>query len=148
MLYRKMDSSIEVLLVHPGGPFWKKKDLGVWSIPKGLPNEGEDVLAAAKREFREETGIACPDGEPLELGEVRQKSGKRVQAWAIEGDIPTANCSSNGFTTEWPPKSGKMREFPEIDRWCYFAPEEAKHKLIKEQWPLLDRLMEQLRSHS
>jgi predicted NUDIX family NTP pyrophosphohydrolase len=133
----------EVLLVHPGGPFWAKKDAGVWSIPKGEYDDGEDARAAALREFAEEIGAPPPDGDLVHLGEVRQRSGKTVVAWALEGDADVAAIRSNTFTMEWPPRSGTMREFPEIDRAGWFGPDEAREKILPAQAPLLDRLDEQ-----
>jgi predicted NUDIX family NTP pyrophosphohydrolase len=132
----------EVLLVHPGGPFWAKKDAGVWSIPKGEYDDGEDAWAAALREFAEEIGAPPPDGDLVDLGEVRQRSGKTVVAWALEGDADVAAIRSNTFTMEWPPRSGTMREFPEIDRAGWFGPDEAREKILPAQAPLLDRLDE------
>src|SRR5204862_1353118 len=115
LLYRVHQRATEAFLGHPGGPFWAKKDAGAWSIPKGEIDEGEDPLAAAKREFAEETGLR-PDGELIALAPIRQKGGKVVLAWAIEGDCDARTIQSNAFSMEWPPKSGKMAEFPEIDR--------------------------------
>jgi len=117
-----------VLLVHPGGPLWRNKDEGAWSIPKGEVGEGEDLLDAAKREFQEETGFT-PTGQFMPLKPVKQKSGKVVHAWMVEGDLDTASISSNSFTMEWPPKSGKLAEFPEVDRAEFFDLETAKKKI-------------------
>src|SRR5262245_12423895 len=126
LLYRRRHGGIvEVLLVHPGGPFWAKKDDGAWSIPKGEYASGEDPLAAARREFEEETGASAPAGEAIALGAFRQSSGKIVEAWAIEGDFDTATLKSNTFTLEWPPRSGKTRQVPEVDRAAWLIPEEA-----------------------
>jgi predicted NUDIX family NTP pyrophosphohydrolase len=136
LLYRRAGSSCEVLLVHPGGPFWAKKDDGTWSIPKGLIDPGEDPLQAAKREFAEETGFV-PEGEYEPLGAFRQPDGKLVHAWAVCGDFDPQQLKSNTFTMEWPPKSGRMREFPEVDRAAWFAPEIALRKITKGQRPLL-----------
>jgi predicted NUDIX family NTP pyrophosphohydrolase len=133
----------EVLLVHPGGPFWAKKDAGVWSIPKGEYDDSEDARAAALREFAEEIGAPPPDGDLVDLGEVRQRSGKTVVAWALEGDADADAIRSNTFTMEWPPRSGSMREFPEIDRAGWFGLDEAREKILPAQAPLLDRLDEQ-----
>jgi predicted NUDIX family NTP pyrophosphohydrolase len=141
LIYRHGRSGLEVLLVHPGGPFWARKDLGAWSIPKGLAESDEDVLAAAKREFEEETGLCCPESPAIDLGEVRLASGKRVHAWAVEGDFALESCRSNAFSLEWPPKSGKQKEFPEVDQWRYFAAEEGREKLNKNQAVLIDRLL-------
>ena len=133
----------EVLLVHPGGPFWAKKDAGVWSIPKGEYDDGEDPRAAAVREFAEELGAPVPEGELVDLGEVRQRSGKTVVAWALEGDADADAIRSNTFTMQWPPRSGTMREFPEVDRAGWFGLDEAREKILPAQAPLLDRLDEQ-----
>ena len=141
LLYRKRDGALEVFLVHPGGPFWAKKDAGAWSIPKGEIDEGEDPLAAAKREFAEETGLR-PDGELVALAPIRQKGGKVVLAWAIEGDCDARAIKSNVFSMEWPPKSGKMAEFPEIDRAEWFSLDEARRRINPGQLPLIDELQE------
>jgi predicted NUDIX family NTP pyrophosphohydrolase len=133
----------EVLLVHPGGPFWAKKDLGAWSIPKGEYGDGEDPQAAALREFAEELGAPAPEGDLVDLGEVRQRAGKIVVAWALEGDADADAIHSNTFTIEWPPRSGTMREFPEVDRAGWFALDEARERILPAQAPLLDRLAEQ-----
>jgi predicted NUDIX family NTP pyrophosphohydrolase len=126
----------EVLLAHPGGPFWAKKDDGVWTIPKGLVEPGEDLVAAARREFTEETNLTA-EGELLALTPVNQKSGKRVHAFVVEADFDLGAFSSNTFEIEWPPKSGKRQNFPEIDRIAYFALPAAKIKIIAYQLPLL-----------
>lgn len=131
--------TIEVLLVHPGGPFWRHKDAGAWTIPKGLVDAGEDVLAAAKREFREETGIE-PCGDFIPLGHVRQRSGKTVHAWAFEGTCDPSLIRSNTFTMEWPPRSGRFAAFAEIDRAVFASMDEARQKINPGQQPLLDRL--------
>ena len=133
----------EVLLVHPGGPFWAKKDAGAWSIPKGEYDDGEDARVAALREFAEELGTPPPDGDLVDLGEVRQRGGKTVVAWALEGDADADAIRSNTFTMEWPPRSGTMREFPEIDRAGWFRLDEAREKILPAQAPLLDRLTDQ-----
>jgi predicted NUDIX family NTP pyrophosphohydrolase len=131
----------EVLLVHPGGPFWASKDAGAWSIPKGEHEEGDDPRACARREFEEELGTPLPaDAELTELGTVKLKSGKQVTAFAVEGDLDAAAITSNTFTMEWPPRSGKMREFPEVDRAGWFGLEEAREKLNPAQAELLVRL--------
>jgi predicted NUDIX family NTP pyrophosphohydrolase len=143
LLFRKRPSGLQVLLVHPGGPFWKKKDLGAWSIPKGEYTEPEDPLAAAKREFAEETGIKL-DGDFLLLGAFKQPSGKMITAWALEGDCSVADIRSNTFTLEWPPKSGRQQEFPEIDRAEWFDLAEAHKRILKGQAAILDRLKSQL----
>jgi predicted NUDIX family NTP pyrophosphohydrolase len=140
ILYRRSGGAVEVLLVHPGGPFWARKDEGAWSIPKGLYTLGEDALAAARREFHEETGSEVT-GEAIALGAFRQPSGKIVQAWAVEGDLDTASLKSNTFTLEWPPRSGKMRAFPEVDRAGWFSPDAAARKLLKGQRPILAALL-------
>ncbi len=141
VLYRRRDGKLEVLLVHPGGPFWVKKDLSVWSVPKGEPDDGEkDLLLTAKREFEEELGFAPPAGEFLPLGTVVQKSGKIVHAWAAEGDCDTQAIKSNIVKIELPPHSGKFREFPEVDRAEFFEIEEAKKKINPAQAELLGRL--------
>jgi predicted NUDIX family NTP pyrophosphohydrolase len=132
--------ALEVLLAHPGGPFWAKKDDGVWTIPKGLIEPGEDLLAAARREFNEETNLTTFDGELIALKPVNQKSGKIVHAFAVEADLQLATFASNTFDIEWPPKSGKRQSFPEIDRIGYFTLPAAKTKIIAYQLPLLDEL--------
>ena|ERR1700733_10495995 len=139
VLFRRVGGEIEVLLAHPGGPFWKNKDDGAWSIPKGEYRDDEDPLAAAKREFAEETGFT-PSGDFVPLGEVRQPGGKVVSAWAVEGDFDPTNLRSNTFSILWPPGSGKLREFPEIDRAEWFALEIARRKILKGQAELLERL--------
>jgi predicted NUDIX family NTP pyrophosphohydrolase len=142
VLYREAPEGLEVLLVHPGGPFWARKDAGVWSIPKGEYEPDDDPLSAARREFEEELGSAPPDAEPLDLGEVRQKSGKLVRAWALAGDLDATAAFSNTFTVEWPPRSGQMREFPEVDRAEWFAVAAAREKINPAQAAFLDRLVE------
>ena len=139
LLFRKSDKTLEVFLVHPGGPFWIKKDEGAWSIPKGEFDDNESPLDAAKREFEEETGIKI-SGDFIELKPVKQKSGKIVYAWAVEGNIDPAKIKSNEFEIEWPPKSGKMKTFPEIDKAAWFDLNEAKKKIIEAQSPLIDEL--------
>lgn len=136
-MYHLRNGCVVVLLVHPGGPFWAKKDAGVWSLPKGEVDSGEDALQAAQREFEEETGIR-PQGEFLALGEVKQKGGKVVRAWAFEGVCDPASLTSNTFVMEWPPHSGKKQEFPEIDRAEFFALEEARKRINPAQIGLLD----------
>ena len=131
------------MLVHPGGPFWAKKDAGAWSIPKGLADDGENLLAAAKREFLEETGMAA-DGDFLDLGAYRQPGGKTVVAWACEADFDTAALRSNTFALEWPPRSGRMAEFPEVDRAGWFSLDEASEKINKGQRPIVTALAERL----
>jgi predicted NUDIX family NTP pyrophosphohydrolase len=131
---------LEVLLAHPGGPFWARRDDGAWSLPKGEVDEGEDPYAAARREFAEELGAMPPDGEPLPLGEVRLKSRKRVVAWALEGDFEPAQLVSNTFELEWPPRSGQVATYPEVDRAAWFDLDTARVKLNAGQVPLLDAL--------
>ena len=139
LLYRDAAGRLEVLLVHPGGPFWAKKDAGAWSIPKGEIGEGEDPLAAAKREFEEETGTR-PTGEAVALAPRRQSGGKLVHAWAVRGDLDPAALKSTTFTLEWPPRSGRRQEFPEVDRAAWFTLDEAREKILKGQAPFLDDL--------
>lgn len=143
ILYRMQSGKLEVLLVHPGGPFWGKKDEGAWFVPKGELNVGEEPLAGAKREFEEETGLK-PEGEFLALGSVKQKSGKTIVAWAFEGDCDPSSIKSNTFTIEWPPKSGRRQEFPEIDRAGFFTVPQAKAKMHPVEYPLVLRLHELL----
>lgn len=141
MLYRKHQGSLEVFLVHPGGPFWKNKDTGAWSVPKGEFSEEEEPLAAAVREFREETGIAV-DGRFIALAPVKQKSGKVVYAWALQKDIDPGALVSNKFDMEWPPKSGKFIAVPEVDRGAWFTIAEARNKIIPGQLPILNELVD------
>jgi predicted NUDIX family NTP pyrophosphohydrolase len=139
LMYRRTGPRLEVLLVHPGGPFWRNKDEGAWSIPKGEMDENEDAAAAARREFLEETG--CALSGPLEpLGEVRQRGGKRVTAFAVEADLDVDAIKSNSFEIEWPPKGSRMQSFPEIDRAAWFDLAAAHKKILEGQRPLLDRL--------
>jgi predicted NUDIX family NTP pyrophosphohydrolase len=144
MLYRGAADRLEVLLVHPGGPYFAKRDAGAWTIPKGLVEPGEEDAVAALREFAEETGTAV-EGEPIPLGEVRQKGGKTVVGFALAGDLDPDAIRSNSFRIEWPPRSGERQSFPEIDRAGWFTPPEAREKLIPEQVPFLDRLADLLR---
>ena len=145
LVYRRTGADLEVLLVHPGGPLWAKKDDGAWSLPKGEHEPGEDPLEVAHREFEEEIGQAPPvGGEPASLGELRQPSGKVVSAWAVEGDLDVSEVRSNSFEMEWPPRSGRTRKFPEVDRAGWFGLEEARRKLLRGQVGFLDRLTEQL----
>jgi len=141
LLYRERDGGIEVLLVHPGGPFWAKKDLGAWSIPKGEYEEGDDPLASALREFEEETGTRLEPTGVVELGGVVQRGGKQVTAWALAGDLDPSSVHSNTFTMEWPPRSGRQAEFPEVDRAEWFGLDEAREKLNAVQAELVDRLV-------
>ena len=143
LLFREVAGRLEVLLVHPGGPFWAGKDQGAWSIPKGEFEEGEEPLSAAKREFREETGFT-PDGDMIPLEPLRQPSGKLVYAWAVERDLDPARVRSNTFSMEWPPRSGRYQEFPEVDRAAWFSVEEARGKISKGQAAFLVRLQEKL----
>ena len=140
LLYRRADSGLEVLLVHPGGPFWAKKEAGAWSIPKGEHDADEDAQACALREFEEETGTAPAPGELEDLGTIRQKAGKVVRAWALEGDLDAATIRSNTFTMQWPPRSGRTQEFPEVDRaeWCPI--QDARVRINPAQAAFLDRL--------
>lgn len=139
MLFRRSNRRLEVLLAHPGGPFWANRDAGAWTIPKGIANAGEDLLAAARREFAEETGLR-PDGPFWPLGSVRQKAGKVVHAWGCEGDADPASLASNTMSAEWPPRSGRRVEFPEVDRYEWFPPEETRAKLNPAQAVFVDRL--------
>jgi predicted NUDIX family NTP pyrophosphohydrolase len=138
---RAAGGELEVLLVHPGGPFWARRDEGAWSIPKGEVEAGEQPLAVARRELEEELGQPAPDGDPFELGEVRQAGGKRVVAWGLEADLDVSAIESDTFEIEWPPRSGRMREFPEVDRaeWCDLAT--ARRRLNPAQARLLDALV-------
>jgi len=140
-MYRRRDLNLQVLLVHPGGPFWKKKDAGAWSIPKGEYEEGEDPLEAAKREFEEETGIKAV-GKFVALGQTKQSGGKVISAWAFEGDCSPTEVRSNTFSMEWPPKSGHELEFPEIDSADWFKLNEARTRILKAQVAFLDRLID------
>jgi predicted NUDIX family NTP pyrophosphohydrolase len=143
LLYRR-NGALEVLLVHPGGPFWARKDLGAWSIPKGEYEEGDDPLAAALRELQEETGHRLEATDLLELGWIRQRGGKLLTAWAAQGDLDASAITSNTFTMEWPPRSGRRREFPEVDRAGWFDLPAAREKLLAAQTELLDRLVSAL----
>ena len=145
LLYRhRSDGGTEVLLAHPGGPLWAKRDAGVWTVPKGEFHDGEAAWAVARREFEEETGHPAPDGDPIELGEIRQKGGKLVEAWALEGDLDPATARSNTFPFEWPPRSGRWITIPEIDRVEWFAPDEARQRIKDTQIPFIDRLLDAL----
>jgi predicted NUDIX family NTP pyrophosphohydrolase len=139
LMYRITSGKPQVLLVHLGGPFWQKKDAGAWVIPRGEVNENEDLLAAAQREFAEETGFKA-SGPFAALGEVRQKSGKRIHVWAFEGDCDPSQLRSNAFEIEWPPGSGKRQEFPEVDRGQFFSLEEGKEKIVAAEAVFLERL--------
>jgi predicted NUDIX family NTP pyrophosphohydrolase len=140
------DAEPEVLLVHPGGPMWARRDLGAWSIPKGEVDPGEEPLAAGRREFAEETGSPAPEGEPVALGEVRLKSGKRILAWALAGDLDAAGVVSNTFEMQWPPRSGRMRSFPEVDRAQWFSLQDARARLNPAQAAFVDRVADILDS--
>jgi predicted NUDIX family NTP pyrophosphohydrolase len=144
LLYRRVAGRLEVLLAHPGGPFFTRRDAGAWTIPKGETDGDDDFLGVARREFEEETGTPAPDGPPIELGSVVQKGGKIVHAWAFEGDLDPAAAVSNTFEMEWPPGSGRRREFPEIDRVAWFEPAEARERLKETQIPFVDRLEAEL----
>jgi|SRR5450432_2655560 predicted NUDIX family NTP pyrophosphohydrolase len=145
LLFRKNKKQLEVLLAHPGGPFWKNKDEGAWSIPKGEFTDDEDALDAAKREFKEETGFNC-DGDFIELSAVKLASGKFVYAWALEQDIDAGKIKSNAFEIEWPPKSKKIQSFPEIDKAEWFSLAEAKQKINAKQSAFIDELVIKLKT--
>lgn len=144
LLYRRASDGIEVLLAHMGGPFWARRDAGAWSVVKGEHGEDEESYAAARREFREETGLEPPGGEPIALGDVRQSGGKRVTCWALEGDLDPAAIVPGTFTMEWPPRSGRMQDFPEIDRVAWFDCDTGRDKLVRAQTAFVDRLQEAL----
>lgn len=144
LLHRWTERGPEVLLVHPGGPYWARKDAGAWSIPKGEHGDDEDPEACARREFEEETGHALPVGTLTELGEVRLKSGKHVAAWAAQGDLDAEAIRSNTFELEWPPRSGRTQSFPEVDRAGWFGLDEAREKLNPAQAAFVDRLRARL----
>jgi predicted NUDIX family NTP pyrophosphohydrolase len=145
LVYRRTPhGGIEVLCGHMGGPFWERKDEHAWSIPKGEYLDGADPVEEARREFVEEIGQEPPSGEWIELGDVRQSGGKRVVAWAVEGDVDVSAIESNTFTMEWPPRSGRTQEFPEVDRAEWFDLETARRKLVKGQVPFLDLLVEKI----
>lgn len=141
LMYRGAGSALELLLVHPGGPFWAKKDDGAWSIPKGEYEDGDDPLAVAKREFAEELGGPPPHGGYLDLGELRQPSRKTIMAFAVQGDFDPAGLASNRFEMEWPPRSGRRQSFPEVDRAAWFSPDKARLKILAGQAPFIDRLL-------
>ena len=138
LLHRRRGASVEIFLIHPGGPFWAKKDVGAWSVPKGLVDPNEDQLAAARREFKEETGFLA-SGPFRELGTFRQPSGKRLRVWAAEGDCDPAKLVSNEFEIEWPPRSGKRQKFPEADRGDWFNRADASTKIVKGQKPIIEK---------
>lgn len=143
VMFRWRERTPELLLVHPGGPFWAKKDVGAWSIPKGLFESGEDALSAAKREFEEETGCR-PEGHFLELGSFRQPGGKTIWAWAVEGECDLGTFRSNVFSMEWPPKSGRIQQFPEVDRAGWFIATEAVQKISRGQVAIIEALLAKL----
>lgn len=142
-MYRRRGKSIELFLVHFGGPYWAKKDAGAWSFPKGEYSEGEDPLAAARREFREETGLTA-EGDFLPMGPIRQRGGKDICLFAVEGDCDATAIRSNTFSLEWPPRSGRRAEFPEVDRAGWFSPREASQKLARGQTAFVDDLCTRL----
>jgi predicted NUDIX family NTP pyrophosphohydrolase len=144
LMYRRNGGELQLLLVHPGGPFWARKDAGSWSIPKGEYADGEEPLAAARREFEEELGCA-PQGEAWPLGEIVQPGRKVVTAWAVEGDFDVGTLRSNTFELEWPPKSGRKQSFPEVDRAQWFTAEEAQQRILAGQRPLIAALLAKLR---
>ncbi len=145
VLFRRTNAGVEVLLAHPGGPFWAKRDVGAWSVPKGEYEGDEAPLDAARREFEEELGVPMPAGEPIELGSVRQAGGKEVTAWAVEGDLDPQQVVPGTFEMEWPGGSGRMQQFPEVDRVAWFSLDHAFDKITKGQRPLLERLEALLR---
>lgn len=144
LLYRRKNGRLEFLLAHNGGPFFKNKDKGFWTIPKGMIEENEDELTAAKREFKEETGHEAPDGDYQPIGTVKQKNNKIVHAWAVEADFDASKIKSNTFETEWPPRSGRMQTFPEMDRVGWFSASQAKEKANEAQRAFIDRVIELL----
>jgi predicted NUDIX family NTP pyrophosphohydrolase len=144
LLFKRTGSEIQVLIVHPGGPFWSKKDIGVWSIPKGEFEVGEEPIAVAYREFEEELGSPAPKGDTIDLGSVKQSSEKMVYAWALDADIDVSNVSSNLINIEWPPKSGKQIEIAEVDKAAWVDLKTAREKLVKGQTPLIDVLAKYL----
>src|SRR6266550_2679785 len=149
LMFRRRGGMLEVLLAHPGGPFYRNKDDGVWTIPKGEIDPGEDLLRRAQIEFEEEVGIPAVGTDSIDLGWVKQKGGKTVYAWAFEGDLPDEfQVCSNNFEMEWPPRSGKMESFPEVDKACFFPLEEARLKLKEAQIPFLDRLVEAIKQRA
>lgn len=144
LLYRQAAAGLEVLLAHPGGPYFRDRDEGHWTVPKGEPDPDEPLLEAAIREFAEETGLPLPDGVRLSLGSITQKGGKVVHAWAVEGDLDPAAARSNHIEIEWPPRSGRLQSFPEIDRVAWFDTADARRRVKAAQIPLIDRLEEAL----
>jgi predicted NUDIX family NTP pyrophosphohydrolase len=146
LLFKMTGDTIVVLIAHPGGPFWAKKNLGAWSVPKGEYADGDDPHEAALREFLEELGSPAPEGRSIDLGEIKQSSGKRIRVWSVEGDLDPSSIVSNAFEIEWPPRSGESAEFPEVDRASWETVANARLKLVKGQVEFLDRLMEALGS--
>jgi predicted NUDIX family NTP pyrophosphohydrolase len=144
LLFRRDPDGPRLLIAHMGGPFWARKDARAWSIPKGECAEGEDPLAAAYREFAEELGLPAPEGAPVDLGEVRMRSGKRIRAWALAGDLDVDAIVPGTFELEWPPRSGRTQEFPEVDRAAWVDPDTARAKLVAAQSAFVDRLVEHL----
>ena len=142
LLYRRVDESIEVLVAHPGGPIWARRDTGAWSIPKGAANDGESLIDAAYREFEEETGHPPPPGEAIDLGEVRMRSGKVVHGWGLEGDMDPSRIRSMKVEVEWPPRTGRIVTVPEIDRVAWVRPAEARRRLNPAQASFVDRLLQ------
>ncbi|MFC5660343.1 NUDIX domain-containing protein [Streptomyces nogalater] len=142
LLFRHTPRGLEVLLGHMGGPLWARKNAGAWTVPKGEYDPAEPAWEAARREFREELGVAPPDGEAVALGEVVQRNGKIVTAWAVEADLDPETIEPGTFTMEWPPRSGRLREFPELDRVAWFTPDRARAVIITAQAAFLDRLAE------
>ncbi|MFF9020095.1 NUDIX domain-containing protein [Streptomyces eurythermus] len=142
LLFRHTDQGLQVLLGHMGGPLWARKDAGAWTVPKGEYDPAEPAWEAARREFREELGVAPPDGEAVPLGEVVQRNGKIVTVWAVEADFDPETIEPGTFTMEWPPRSGRLREFPELDRVAWFTPDRARAVIITAQAAFLDRLAE------
>jgi predicted NUDIX family NTP pyrophosphohydrolase len=147
LMYRQRESKLELFLVHPGGPFWAKKDLGAWSIPKGEYAAGENPLDAARREFTEETSFTAK-GDFLDLGTIKQTGGKLVSAWAVEGDCDPTALRSNLCPIEWPPRSGRQIEIPEVDRAAWFSLDEARQRILKSQTPVIDLLIKRLGGES
>jgi predicted NUDIX family NTP pyrophosphohydrolase len=148
LLFRRVAGGVEVLLVHMGGPFWRRRDAGAWSIPKGEHQPRDDSLREARREFAEELGLPAPAGEALDLGELKQPSGKLIHAWAQESDLDVREISSNTFELEWPRGSGALQRFPEVDRAAWLALDTAREKLVAGQVPFLDRLCERAAAHA
>lgn len=146
LVFRRTGDRVELLLAHMGGPYWAGRDAGAWSLPKGEPEDGEDLLSAARREFTEELGLPPPDGDPVPLGEVRQRSGKVVTAWAVAGDLDPADVVPGTVDVEWPPRSGRRVRVPEVDRVAWCSPDDARRLLVTGQAVLVDRLLELLGS--